>query len=99
MYGLSVALYQMEICKQVLAEIKAAKLKEQGETMDIREQNSRTVIFADDTGGTGRCIKLQRCVPVQFELVDRRNNTMHVMRDDIDNLIKALQYAKQHWGK
>lgn len=50
-------------------------------------------------GGTGRCISLNKFVPVQFSITTRDGTSTHIKHADIDNLISALTYVKEHWGK
>lgn len=69
--------------------------------VDIRKPytNLNEVIFADDCGGTGRCFKLEKGVGDNINMPARASGAIiHVKRGDIDNLIKALEYAKRHWG-
>ena len=67
--------------------------------MDIRKiPNENIVQFADKVGGGHRCYKLEKNLPVQFDITTVDGTSLHIKHEDIDNLIKALKYVKDHWG-
>lgn len=67
--------------------------------MDIRKvQDDNTIIFADKDGGGHKCYQLEKNLPVQFNITTVDGTPVHIKHEDIDNLMKALKYAKEHWG-
>ncbi len=68
--------------------------------MDIRKHyDTDTIIFADDNGGTGKALRFERNVPVQFNIRSAAGQEMHIKHADIDHVIKALHFIKEHWGE
>lgn len=68
-------------------------------TIDIRSATEvDTVIFTDKGNGTGKAYKITKFVPEQFSLHTVGGEQVPIKRADIDNLIKALEYAKVNWG-
>lgn len=68
--------------------------------IDIRHHvtNVSSITFSDGEGGLGQCIKLEKNLPVQFNLVTKGGDKVHVKHKDIDALIEALKFAKEKWS-
>lgn len=68
--------------------------------LDIRiyKEVYNKVQLADINGSLGKVVYLERLVPEQLDLLNFIGEKLgHIKFADIDNLIKALNYAKDHW--
>lgn len=69
---------------------------------DIPQEKSIDFIrFADNPAGTalGKSFALRKFVPTQFKIVTPSGDVCHVKMEDVDNLILALQKAKELWSE
>ncbi len=72
-------------------------------TIDIRRYSEpvqhRDIVFTEkDKGGNGMAYRVTDDFPVQCG-IESRSGKVHVKYEDIDNLVRALQLAKQMWGR
>mgnify|MGYP003634856856 CR=1 FL=1 len=70
--------------------------------MDIRDFDSNkdpTVVFADNSGGTGKAVRFVYSVPTQFEIHNAKGENLHIKMDDIKHIRKALKYIEMFWGE
>ncbi|UZV39724.1 hypothetical protein APT65_00121 [Trabzonvirus APT65] len=73
--------------------------------LDIRnipqEKSIDFIRFSDNPLGTalGKSFALRKFVPAQFKIVTPEGDACHVKMEDVDNLILALQKAKELWSE
>lgn len=74
-------------------------------TLDIRDlpqkKDISVIRFSDNPPGSalGKAFALKEFVPAQFEIVTPSGDACHVKMEDVDNLILALQKAKELWSE
>jgi len=66
---------------------------------DIKPSAVSVIWFGNSSpGGTEHCQSLHKWLSVRFEMRSRSSKIL-IKHEDIDNLIEALKYAKEHWGE
>ena len=70
-------------------------------TLDIRyhQQAFNSVKFADHDSGNSKGRWLERGVDDGRLFLHSTNECIYIECEDLDNLVKALTYAKNTWGK
>lgn len=74
-------------------------------TLDIRsaprKEEVTLIKFSDNPAGAplGKAFALQKFVPAQFKVATPSGEACHIKMEDVDNLILALQKAKELWSE
>lgn len=73
--------------------------------LDIRnipkKEDINLIRFSDDAAGTalGKAFAIEKFVPKQFRVRTPGGEPCHINMEDVDNLILALQKAKELWSE